>query len=365
MRHLIQLEGLAGLVRIPTGLVFSLAASAALACSTVVLGDGEGAVVAYSYDIAGTGDGFVFANPAGMQRSSIMDGEPAFWTAEYDNITFSQMGPGMPAAGMNTAGLVVTLMWNGDVVYPRGGSEDVVNELEFIQRLLDLAGSVDEALGLLDAVRIQGIIPIHFLLADSKGTVAMVAPTPDGYDVRIGDSLPIPALTNSDYLQLVEGLSDYASFGGDTALPDKDAATPQGSLERFATAAVAWRATGPTPSAEQAFSALDGVENIQTRWQIIFDPDAATISFQVPGAELPRRFELSAVDFECQNYPLAVGIASLAKGGSSATFAPVGVGAATEVLTEVLAGFPQINAIGPNIAQELTAGLFASASCKI
>lgn len=349
---------------VPTIILFSLTASVAVACSTVVLGEGEASLVAYSYDIAGTGDGFIVANPSGMHRNSIMDGDPAQWTAKYNNITFNQLGPGMPTAGMSAAGLVVTLMWNRDVVYSTSGSAAVVNELEFIQRLLDVASSVDEALELINDVRIEGIIPIHFLLTDSQGAVAVVAPTPDGYDVHTGDKLPIPALTNSSYFQLVEGLADYEGFGGDIAPADRDTPARASSLKRFVTAADAWRTTGPEPRYDQAFSVLDEVENGETRWQIVFDPNAARVSFQGVEAIEPLHFELIALDFTCQNYPMALNISSITSISTSATFMPVGVGAVTDIVRDVLDGFPAIKAIGPNIAEGLTQGLFASASCE-
>lgn len=348
----------------PTVILFSLTASVAIACSTVVLGEGENSIVAYSYDIAGTGVGLVVANPSGIQRTSIMDGDPAQWTARYNNITFNQLGPGMPTAGMNAAGLIVTLMWNNDVAYPQDGLSNVVNELEFIQRLLDLAGSVEEALLVMEDVRIQGLIPIHFLLSDASGDAAVVAPNGQSYVVHAGDALSVPALTNTSYAELVVGLEGYEGFGGSRALPEHDAATARGSLDRFAAAADAWRSSEPAPGGNEAFVALGRVENEQTRWQIVFDPNAAKIEFQVPGAVSRYEFDMAILDFQCAHYPNALAIESLEGEAASTAFSTVGFGDVIGPLRKVLAGFPRINAIDPNIAEGLTAGLLASASCE-
>ena len=71
-------------------------ASAALACSTVAIGPADARLVAYSYDTSATGAGFVFVNPHGARRTSIMEGDPPGWDVVHGSITFNQMGFGMP-----------------------------------------------------------------------------------------------------------------------------------------------------------------------------------------------------------------------------------------------------------------------------
>ncbi|MEM7023915.1 MAG: hypothetical protein AAF637_15185 [Pseudomonadota bacterium] len=352
--------------RLPTGLAGMLtwlSASAALACSTVALGLPERPIVAYSFDFAATGAGMVFVNPAGAARSSIMEGVPAQWNIRYGSITFNQLGPDMPAAGMNTAGLVVSLMWNDDAVYDVGGGAPVVNELEFIQRLLDTSGSVDEALATLQDIRIRGIVPIHFFLADRAGATAAVTPTAAGFLTHTGNDMPFPALTNSSYAELIEQAAIFEGFGGDHAVPSGDGLEDPSSLERFVMAAAASRRTSSSMIADQAFDVLDNVANASTRWQIVFDPALQEIAFRIEGQERIHRIDMPQIDFRCRERPLSTELGRISREGFPAALAPVDPARVGGVSREVLASFPKTVGLGPDLADGLTAGLLASVTC--
>ncbi|MEO1248901.1 MAG: carcinine hydrolase/isopenicillin-N N-acyltransferase family protein [Pseudomonadota bacterium] len=340
--------------------------SAALACSTAVLGLPDRPIVAYSFDFAPTGGGFFYANPASAARRSIMqdgESEPAEWFVEYASVTFSQMGPGMPVAGMNTAGLVVTLMWNEQVVF--GGRKDapIVNELELIQRLLDTSGTVDEALESLDGVRIQGLVPIHYLLADRTGNTAAVMPTEAGYRIHSGDDMPLPALTNTSYADLLAHVSAYDGFGGAQAVPAGGRSDEPSSLERFVLAANAVRRVGSTAKQHHAFNLLNQVANGESRWQIAFDPSLGQIAFRIVGANKVFAVDLSAIDFQCRELPLSAELSGASAIDVVADLAPVDPAQISDVSREVLAALSQGGGIGPEIADELTAGLLQSAVC--
>lgn len=345
----------------PAGLLLSLAASAAFACSTVALGLANRPVVAYSFDFAPTGAGFIFVNPAGATRSSIMDGAPAQWPARFGSVTFNQLGPGMPAAGMNTAGLVVTLMWNDDATYGGDAAAPVVNELEFIQHLLDTSGSVDQALAALNDVRIQGLVPIHFFLADGTGATAAVTPSANGLSVHTGDDMSIPALTNTSYADLLQRIEAYEGFGGDQPLPS--AAEPT-SLNRFIAAAAASRRIGPhTATSDQAFAVLEEVANPTTRWQIVFDPTNQQIAFHVAGHSDTHLVELANIDFRCREHALSADLTRLSGQDLQTALAPTDPSQVRDVSREVLASFRATAHLGPDIADSLTTALLAAATC--
>ena len=338
----------------------SLTTTAALACSTVLLGPSDRPLVAYSFDFAPTGAGFVVVNPAEATRHSVLEDAPARWASRYGSVTFNQVGPGMPAVGMNTKGLVVSLMWNDDVVYDRGGTAPVVNELEFIQHLLDTSGSVGEALTTLNDVRIDGRVPIHFFLADGAGTTAVVTPMATGVLVHAGEDMPIPALTNTSYATLMEQISGFQDFGGDREAPSGDISRDPNSLERFVIAATASRHTGPSP---RAFDVLDQVANSETRWQIVFDPTLRRIEFRIMGKGGVYLVDLRKTDFRCRERPFAAELTKISTTDLSGVLAPVDPAALSSVSRQVFAALSSTADMAPEMADGLTAGLLASVSC--
>lgn len=352
----------ARILRWPTAALMPLTTSAALACSTMVLGLPERPIVAYSFDFDATGAGFMVVNPNGATRRSIMDGAPAVWSARHASVTFNQIGPGMPAVGMNTAGLVVSMMWNSKAVYSRDGNTPVVNELEFIQRLLDTAGSVDEALASLQDVRIEGMVPIHYLLADRFGTTAAVTPTPTGLLIHTGDEMPVPALTNTSYAELMEKITAYDGFGGKKPLPSGLGEKDPGSLERFALAASASRGVGSVLAADTAFDVLDDVANRETRWQIVFDPSGQQIAFRIVGQEGLHVLEMPKLDFSCLDRPLAVELSDLTPQDVPDVLTPIDPPAAGNVARQVLGSFSKAG-FPPDVADGLVLGLLGSVTC--
>ncbi len=344
------------------GMLMSLSASTALACTTVALGLPHKPLIAYSFDYAPTGAGMVFANPAPAVRSSIMDGNPARWAVRHASVTFNQMGPGMPATGMNSAGLVVSLMWNDDAVFAGNDEAQVVTELEFIQRLLDTAASVDEALSTLDEVRIQGFVPIHYFLADRSGNAAIVTPTAEGLMVHTPKDMPIPALTNTSYSLLTERLKEFEGFGGEQQLPSADG--DPDSLSRFLVAAGAVQAADDRITRGRAFSVLGKVANRSSRWNIVFDPTEGRIEFKIVGQPETVRIAMSDMNFRCRERPLAISMADVMTAANSASFSPAAPAAISGVSRQVLASLPKGAGLVPEMADALTAGLLAAFHCE-
>ncbi|MCY6383093.1 hypothetical protein [Hoeflea prorocentri] len=347
--------------RLHSSLFFWLWASAALACSTVALGLPDRPIVAYSFDYAATGDGFVFVNPANGARRSIMDGPAAKWPVRYGSVTFNQMGPGMPAAGMNTKGLIVTLMWNEDAVFGTEGTV-VLNELEFIQRLLDTSGSVDEALASLPGLRIEGLVPIHFFLADSNGAVAAITPASTGFIIHQDETMPVPALTNTTYGDLIARLADFAGHGGKRTVSSEPGTGDRGSLERFVIAANASLHGDPMTMAD-AFGVLANVANDETRWQIVFDPKRLEIGFRIAGRKRAHRLGLNEIDFRCRDRPLSAALQGLTGEGTAAMLVPADPAEVSKVSAAVLASLRGAG-FGPDAAAGLTMGLLASLKCE-
>lgn len=340
-----------------------LSASAALACSTVAIGPADARLVAYSYDTSVTGAGFVFVNPHGARRTSIMEDEPAGWDVAHGSITFNQMGFGMPTTGVNTAGLVVSLMWNDKAVFPPVAGRPIVSELEFIQMLLDRAGSVDEATTIMDEFAIQALVPIHFFLADASGATAAITPTRQALVVHTGADMPVRALTNTSYAELVDRLSGLAGFGGEAPAPPAGTLDERGSLARFAIAAQAIK-NGSSPSGKaDAFAVLDRVENRQTRWQIVYVPQDREIDFRLTGRAGQWRIDMAGIDFACGATPLGRSLNNLATDEAIPVFQPIAVSPVVAVVSDVLDGFAGALGLPPEAAGSIVEAQLASFAC--
>ncbi|WP_298984152.1 linear amide C-N hydrolase [uncultured Roseibium sp.] len=334
------------------------------ACSTVAFESAQRPMLAYNFDFEATGAGFLTANSAGSRRQSITEGRPASWTAKYDSLTINQVGPGMPAAGMNTAGLVVTLMWNKEAVF--GGPEDLpsVSELEFIQRLLDLSGSVEDALQHANDVRIDGLVPIHYFLFDWTGEAAVLTPGKSGLLVHQGVDLPVPALTNTPYPEALLHLGQSRGFGGTLPVPQNQSLGTQNSLDRFAIAANAARQSKGRTSTDEAFNLLNKLANSDTRWQMVFDPKGQKIWLRITGSSLEHLLDLSKLDFACQVPPLAIDLRQLSPEFKARNLSPIQPDTLGESLAEVLSSMRQTAHLGrAEIAGAIATGLIFSSSC--
>jgi len=353
------------LLLLPVALsLFCLATVPVRACSTMAFPDPERPVLAFNFDFAETGAGFLIVNAKGISRRSVMDGDGARWMARFGGVTVNQVGPGMPTAGMNTAGLVVTLMWNEDAVYGGSANLPTVSELEFIQFLLDTSGSVEDALASLKTVRIAGVVPIHYFLFDRTGTAAILTPTTNGLRVHTGDSLPVPALTNTSYAAALKHLGGIQGFGGEAPLPEQQRPGDQNSLDRFAIAAGLTSVANLRLDPERAFAALDRLANPETRWQVVFEPKSQAMRLRLEGQTEDLVVDLGARNFACRAVPVGANLSKLTPDTETQALLPLEREDLAASLVEVLSSMSQTAHLGrPEVAQGLAAGLISAGSC--
>ncbi|MFT7624554.1 MAG: penicillin V acylase-like amidase (Ntn superfamily), partial [Myxococcota bacterium] len=136
--------------RLRTTLILTLALSGlavpAQACTTFLCEDGQDVLIGKSYDWH-QGAGLVLVNKRGVAKKALVlepGATPAQWTSRYGSITFNQYGREMPNGGMNTAGLVVEVMWLRASRYPAPDKRPTLNELQWIQYQLDRFATVKE-----------------------------------------------------------------------------------------------------------------------------------------------------------------------------------------------------------------------------
>src|SRR5439155_16235802 len=136
-------------------------------------------------------------------------GTPARWRSKYGSVTFNQFGRDHPMGGMNEQGLVVEVMWLRGTDYGKDGDpRPAVNELQFIQHLLDTAADVKEALAAAEKLRIaRAHAEVHFLACDKGGACASLEYLGGALVTHAGAALPVPVLTNDTYARSVKHLA--------------------------------------------------------------------------------------------------------------------------------------------------------------
>jgi penicillin V acylase-like amidase (Ntn superfamily) len=243
--------------RTPVIALIVLAASAADACTTALDVDPRRPIVAYNYDF-GIGQGLVLVNKRGVEKASGVGRGGARWQSRFGSITFVQFGRDNPMTGMNEAGLVTTQMWLDSARYEGPDARPAVDELEWMQFLLDTAPTVEEAPARAAEIRIESRIPLHYGLADATGDAAFVEFLEGKRVVHRGKALPRAALTNTAYAEALSYL---------TGLRSLDVPAGSGSLERFARAAIRGGPAGMADPVERAFDTLRSVAQPgSTRW---------------------------------------------------------------------------------------------------
>jgi penicillin V acylase-like amidase (Ntn superfamily) len=171
-----------------------------LACTTFCLLSEDRIILGKNYDwhIA---TGLLFVNKRGVERS----GQPPRdrgkdWVSKFGSVTFNQYGRDLPAGGMNEVGLVVEVMWMNGTVFPEPDHRPAVTGTSWVQYQLDTSRSVSDVVASNAEVRIsRSAAPLHYLVAERSGDVAVIEFRDGEQVVYRGTTLPVPALANDFY----------------------------------------------------------------------------------------------------------------------------------------------------------------------
>ena len=269
-------------------------------CSTFVLRSGDQLVFGRNYDYS-TGYGIVFQNQRHLGKTAFSG--TLSWVSRYASLTCNQFGKEQPTDGMNEAGLVVALMMLDATRYPSPDARPAIGCLAWIQYQLDNCATVEDVIQTDARVRIApGNSPLHFLVCDALGDVAVIEFLDGRMVVHRGDTMPVPALTNSTYDESINYLQQHVGFGGDRPIPQS-----RSSLDRFVRVADRLRQYSPdisTPLVDYAFSALGAVaQGSFTRWTIVYDVSARTIYFKTRESPTVKLAPFHGFDFRCTVLP--------------------------------------------------------------
>ncbi|MBS1793106.1 MAG: linear amide C-N hydrolase [Acidobacteria bacterium] len=318
-------------------LLASLFAGRAAACTTFCLKSGDEVLFGKNYDWM-IGDGLVFVNKRGVEKSAFTSGAeaPAAWVSKYGSVTFNQYGRDNPSGGMNEAGLVIELMWLDDTVYPAADARPALDVLEWIQYQLDVSADVAEVIRHAEGIRIASPVKLHYLVGDRQGNAATIEYLDGKLVAHTGANLAVAALANDTY----EKSLNYSK----TTAPDK--ARSESSLDRFTRAAQKTRefAAKPKTEAEEiayAFGVLaDVAQKKSTQWSIVYDQKRAKIHFRSMSNPAIRTVDAKAFDYACGTPVRIFDVNAGEKGDVTAKFADYTPAANRDLIERSFNGTP-------------------------
>ena len=289
-------------IYIVLGSLLLLGSTPAAACTSFLLPWGKQVLFGKSYDWD-TGHGLLLVNKRGVAKQALLlpgtKARPARWTSLHGNVTFNQYGRDLPLGGMNERGLVVEVMWLSATQH--GSLKKglpALNELQWIQYLLDTAGSVDEAISQARKVQVaKAHGAVHYLACERSGACAAFEYLGGKLVVHRGKKLPVNVLANDTYARSLDYLRQHKGFGGPRDIP-----TTLSSRDRFVRAAALVRRSARRRGSAVARAAqiLDSVYTKGwTRWQIVYEPHAGRIHFRAGGKKKFYTINARAQDYSC------------------------------------------------------------------
>ncbi|MCK5799100.1 MAG: linear amide C-N hydrolase [Deltaproteobacteria bacterium] len=284
----------------------SLTPSPVDACTAFGLVRGRHIVVGKSYDWHNE-DGLLVVNKRGVVKRALLlrakNARPAHWTSRFGSVTFNQYGRELPLGGINERGLVVEILWLASARYGNlNAHQQTVNELSFIQYLLDTAATTSDAIVAASQLQIaRAYARVHYLVCDRGGRCATLEHLGGRLEVHHGPALNWPLLTNTTYRVAQRHLATHRGFGGKKTIPKNST-----SLSRFVRAAsllrTAAKVHGIKALVARAFSILKSVRVRRfSRWNIVYDPTHLRIHLRlVDHPALPTlTVDVAKQDFRC------------------------------------------------------------------
>jgi choloylglycine hydrolase len=238
------------------------------------------------------GAGDLYFNPRGIARTVFhheakdpdVQSTPYAWESRFASVSFNQYGRGFPNGGVNESGLAIEVLWLNETQAPAVDQRPYLNELEWVQYVLDTHTTVPDVIRSAARLRISPIHgQVHYMTCDAQGVCATLELLKGQLVVHTGDELPHPALTNHTYEQ---GLSYL------TGLKKSKKPKGRGSLARFVIAAQTATHTHPQ-TLPSALKALKRVEiSGYTKWQIAYDLKHRRVAFSTSSRPNLRQVSL-------------------------------------------------------------------------
>lgn len=323
-------------------------------CTTFFLAAPDGTMLfGRNFDFP-TGQGHICINEKGLKKMAFVQPpeKPLSWVSSYGSISFNQAGREFPYGGMNEAGLVIEQMWLQETQYPEADERYGLPELQWIQYQLDMSASVQDVIDSDSLLRItdRSVAPLHFLVADQSGEVAVVEYLDGKMTVRRGEGLPFKALANCPYERSLDFImkkdeGSTASFNNWTLNSSGRFAKAAGMLESY---------KGQEPPVDYAFAVLDSVgQGPATQWSIVYDLSDQKIFYRTYANRDIKVLDMEDFDFSCDSPDIYADIDQHAK--RPMDFSPYSYEANLQLIKDV---FSNVDFLRENVPAE---GMTASA----
>jgi penicillin V acylase-like amidase (Ntn superfamily) len=272
-------------------------------------------------------DGLVVVNKRGVKKTPQVfgagDQKVASWVSKYGSVTFNTLGREYFHGGINSKGLLVTgLMLKGSQ-YPPNDTRPVVSHAQYKQYFLDNCATVEEVINVQSNIRVYARnqkYPIHFFIGDSTGQSAIIEFLKGKIVIHSGDKLKANVLSNSEYADAVNYLSEHKGFGGKKEVSK----SYTNSLDRFVRAATMVQSYNKEASAESVDYGFDILESVaqgnRTVWRIIYDVTNMRIYFRTLLNTNLQYIDMQALNFSCDTPSLALDLNNTFSGEVNSCF---------------------------------------------
>jgi choloylglycine hydrolase len=272
--------------------------------------------------------------PAGTVHPGSAKENRAGWTSKYASIGVRSFNAGI-GDGMNEKGLAAHLLYLDGSKYEPKDARPILNNIAWVEYVLDNYATVEEALKGLAKVRVAPSLaggrewPLHLAIEDAKGDSAVIEYVDGKLSLHHGKEFTV--MTNEPPLgEQLENLKKYKLFGGKLPMPgDIDPAS------RFVRAS-SYLKTLPDPkSQEEAVGYIAGVlrttmvpfgaedtgsseaaDTWPTRWSTLADLSAKRF-YYLPGRS-PNAFWVDLRKLAKSKKPLALKPSSSLEGDVTA-----------------------------------------------
>lgn len=237
-------------------------------CSLFAALGGTDKVYGRNFDWVASPAMLLFTHPTnGYASISMVDLAYLGFGDDVDNLTHLELderqallrAPTLPFDGMNDRGLVVGMAAVADGDVQPDPNRETIDSLMAMRHILDRAGSVDEAVAILQEYNIDwgGGPTLHYLMADRLGRAALV-------EFCEGKVYVIP---NEQSWHLATNFLLSSVVGSAT-----------GQCERYDNASHVLATTAGSINAGDAMRLLASVSQANTQWSIVYGMSTGTVS---------------------------------------------------------------------------------------
>jgi hypothetical protein len=153
--------------------------------------------------------------------------------------------------------------------------------------------SVREVLIHLDQFSISTLLfPVHYIVADRSGNVAVIELEAQGFKYYTDKDLPYKVLSNNKYAESLRYLRNFEGYGGDLPILNR-----KESCERFVKAADMILKKDLQPNTNEMFLMLDSLKQSDTRWSVVYDISKLKIYYKFHYCVSKKCFDLKEIEF--------------------------------------------------------------------